>query len=226
MATVLIVAAHPDDEILGVGGTIARHADAGDDVHILILAEGVTSRPGKADAGVALAHLRATAREAAAILGARPPILAGLPDNRLDRLDLLDLVQEVERHVEVLAPETVYTHHGSDLNLDHRLVHQAAATACRPLPGSPVRRLYAFETLSSTEWSTPATGPAFRPTRYLGIEETLDRKLAAIDRYAAEMRPFPHARSREAVAALARLRGVQAGLSAAEAFEVIREIAP
>lgn len=228
MATVLIVAAHPDDEILGVGGAIARHADAGDTVHIAIVAEGATSRteaaPGAHDAE--REALREGARKAAAVLGAQPPRLFGLPDQRLDTLSLLDVVKPIEALIDELAPSVVYTHHGSDLNLDHRIVHQAVLTACRPLPGTGARAVYAFETLSSTEWSVPAVGPAFRPVRYLDISSSLERKMTALDCYAGEMRPFPHARSKEAVAALARLRGAQAGLPAAEAFEVIRQIVP
>ena len=121
-----------------------------------------------------------------------------------------------------MAPEVVYTHHAGDLNVDHRIVHQATVTACRPLPGSPVRALYAFETVSSTEWQT--AGESFRPQRCVDIEPFLGRKLRALDAYQAEMRPFPHARSHEAVEALARVRGAAAGLRAAECFVVVREV--
>ncbi|MGF1609147.1 MAG: PIG-L deacetylase family protein [Kiloniellales bacterium] len=224
---VLVVAAHPDDEVLGCGGTSARHAAAGDDVHVLVLAEGATSRDLARQAterSAEISALRDAAAAAAETLGTRAPRFAGLPDNRLDGHDLLDVVKIVEAVVADLRPSIVYCHHGGDLNVDHRIVHQAVVTACRPLPGAPVRRLLAFETPSSTEWSTTATGPAFRPACFVDISRHLDRKLAALRCYAAEMRAFPHARSLEAVEALARVRGAAAGVAAAEAFEPVREL--
>ena len=222
---VLVIAAHPDDEILGCGGTLARHAAEGDTVHVLIVAEGATARDSERDPRgrePELTALRAAASRAAAAIGAEEPRLLGLPDNRLDTLPLLDVIKPIEAVIEAVAPEIVYTHHAGDLNIDHRIVHQATVTACRPLPGSPVRALYAFETLSSTEWQT--AGEAFRPQRWVDIEPYLDRKMRALDAYQAEMRPFPHARSREAVEAPARWRGASAGLKAAECFVVVREV--
>ena len=224
---VLVVVAHPDDEVLGCGGTIARHSERGDTVHILILAEGVTARDAERDAGGRadeIETLRESARTAAATLGAEPPRFAGLPDNRLDSLDLLDVVKLVEAAITDIQPGIVYTHHGGDLNIDHRIVHQAVLTACRPVPAAPVRAVYAFETVSSTEWAGPSLESAFRPVRFVDITAHLDAKIKALECYAEEMRPFPHARSLESVTALARLRGASAGMAAAEAFDVVREL--
>lgn len=221
---VLVIAAHPDDEVLGCGGTLARHSAAGDAVETVIVAEGATAR---GEAGEATPEsLRAAANKAAGILGGAPPRFLGLRDNRLDSVDLLDIVQALEAVLAEVAPEIVYTHHGGDLNIDHRIVFEAALTACRPVPGAPVRRFYCFETPSSTEWAAPSIGPSFRPQRYVGIAENMPAKRAALECYQAEMRDFPHARSIEAVEALAGWRGAQAGLIAAEAFEVIRELVP
>ena len=225
MHPVLVVAAHPDDEILGCGGTLAAHAAKGDMVHVLIVAEGATSRddhryPESREPD--LAGLQAAASRAAAVIGAREPRMLGLPDNRLDSLPLLDIIKPIEAIVEAVAPEIVYTHHAGDLNVDHRIIHQAVVTACRPVPESPVSGIYAFETVSSTEWQT--AGEAFRPQRWVDIEPFLGSKLRALEAYEAEMRPFPHARSREAVKALARTRGAAAGLNAAECFMVVREV--
>lgn len=225
--TVLIVAAHPDDEVLGCGGAIARHADAGDAVHILILAEGATARSNQRDADAQrgeIEALRDNARKAARILGAQPPEFAGLPDNRLDSLDLLDIVKKVEAAVGAIQPTTVYTHHGGDLNLDHRICHHATMIACRPLPNSACVAIFEFETVSSTEWVSSSTDKPFVPMRFVDISRQMDRKLEALRAYGSEMRPFPHARSVENVAALARLRGASAGMEAAEAFMVAREI--
>lgn len=219
---VLVVAAHPDDEVLGCGGTIARHAAGGDEVHILIVAEGATSRPEGSNGDVE--KLGKAAKRAADTMGGREPRMLGLPDNRLDTVALLDVIQPIEDMVRETVPEVVYTHHGNDLNVDHRIVHQAAVTACRPLPGGPVHRLYGFETPSSTEWSTTSMGPSFNPSHYVGISDFLAAKNAALECYEMELRPFPHPRSVEAVTALAKVRGRQAGLAAAEAFEVILDI--
>jgi LmbE family N-acetylglucosaminyl deacetylase len=220
---ILVVAAHPDDEILGVGGAIAKHADAGDEVHIFIVAEGHTSRAPVRNVAAdqqALNELRQVAREAAALLGARPPLFAGMPDNRLDSVDLLDVTKAVEAVVQDVRPALVYTHHAGDLNIDHGIVQRAVLTACRPLPPSTVNGVFCFETVSSTEWGS--VDQAFAPSHYVNIESTLSRKLAALKCYRGEMREFPHARSMEAVEALARLRGAQCGVSAAEAFVVAR----
>lgn len=224
--TVLVVAAHPDDEILGCGATLARHAAAGDDVHILIVAEGATSRDAARSADTRAPEidaLREAATEAAVRIGARPPSFGGLPDNRLDGVDLLDIVKLIERRISECNPAVVYTHHGGDLNIDHRRVHDAVLTACRPLPGVGARAVYAFETPSSTEWADE-TLPAFRPTRFVDVTGTLETKLAALDAYESEMRVFPHPRSAEAVRSLARWRGASAGVDAAEAFAVVCEV--
>ena len=218
--TVLVIAAHPDDEALGCGGTMARHARQGEDVHVLFLAEGVTSREG---AGEVESEARAdAARDAAKALGAKPPRFASMPDNKLDTVPLLDVIKAVEAALADIAPDVVYTHHGGDLNVDHGIVHRAVLTACRPLPGCPVRAIYAFEVPSSTEWNDSAE--VFIPNRFVDISATIDAKMTALECYSGEMRPFPHPRSVQAIEALARWRGAAAGLEAAEAFHVIRRV--
>lgn len=224
---VLVVAAHPDDELLGCGGAVAKHAAAGDPVHILIVAEGATSRSPHRDArdhSSELSRLRDAAVRAAAAVGAKTPIFGMLPDNRLDSVDLLDVVKVVEGVVERVRPGVVYTHHGADLNVDHRIVHSAVLTACRPLPETGVRAIYAFETVSSTEWASAALGEGFWPTHYVDVTPYMAQKLKALSCYDMEMRPAPHARSLENVAALAHVRGMSVGVAAAEAFMVLRQI--
>jgi len=220
--SILIVAAHPDDEVLGCGGTIAKHTAAGDDVHILIVAEGATSRDGTSQEIVSI--LKECAAEAALILGAKPPIMLGFPDNRLDSMDRLDVIKAIEGHVDKIGPNTIYTHHGGDLNIDHRIVHEAVITACRPVPGSRVKQVFSFETVSSTEWATPSIGQEFSPNHFVRISAQMETKFHAIEAYKTEMRPFPHARSLKSVAALARLRGSQVGVEEAEAFRTELEI--
>lgn len=225
--SVLVVVAHPDDEVLGAGATIAALVRAGEQVTIAILGEGVTSRHAdRADADPAhLAALRASSARAAEILGAGAPRLYGLPDQRFDTLPLLELVHLVEQLVEEVRPDTVYTHHGGDLNADHVVVHRAVVTATRPAAGMPVRAVYNFEVPSATEWGFGQFG-SFSPTVFRDVSATLELKVAAMQAYELEARPFPHPRSPEALEALARVRGSAAGFPAAEAFELVREIVP
>jgi len=149
--TALVVAAHPDDEVLGCGGTIARLATAGCDVHVAFLADGVGSRDvaQRVDAGQ-LEQRRAAAQKAADILGVASVSFDDLPDNRLDTVPLLDIAQRVETLVSQYQPGMVLTHFAGDLNIDHRRVHQGVVTACRPQQGDPVRQLLCFEVASST----------------------------------------------------------------------------
>jgi N-acetylglucosamine malate deacetylase 1 len=224
---VLVIAAHPDDEALGCGGTIARHAAEGDRVHILFLAEGVTARHPKADLKAAAGAIGAReemARQAAKQMGAVVSRFVRNPDNRLDTVPLIELSKEVEKEIAALAPAVIYTHHGGDLNLDHRRVHDAVVTACRPVAGHPVKSIFSFEVLSSTEWTHSSAFAPFRPQHFVDISGYIDRKMAAIEAYKGEMRQFPHPRSREAIMALAQYRGAASGCLAAEAFAVLRQV--
>jgi LmbE family N-acetylglucosaminyl deacetylase len=218
---VLIVAAHTDDEALGCGGTITRHVAEGDTVNIIYMADGVTSREKCEE--TSFESRNAAAENAQAILGINKVYYLGLPDNRMDSLPFLDVVRPLEKIILQLKPEIVYTHHFGDLNVDHRITHQAVMTACRPLPDSCVREIYAFEVVSSTDWASPGLLP-FDPNCYIDISLYLDVKMKALNAYALEMRPFPHARSTKAIEALACLRGSQVGLEAAEAFIILRQI--
>lgn len=226
MSTILVVAAHPDDEVLGVGATAARRAAGGDAVHLAILGEGVTSRaPDRSGADpAAIAALQDDARAVAGMLGAKSVAFGGLPDNRFDSLALLDIVKRVEAWVREVDPEIVYTHHPGDLNVDHRLTFQAVLTATRPVPGCRVRDVYAFEIPSSTEWAFGRLAAPFSPTVFEDVASTIDLKVACLERYRTEHRPFPHPRSGEALRASARRWGSVVGLPYVEAFELIRAV--
>ena len=224
---VLVVAAHPDDEVLGCGGTIARHSDAGDQVQVLIVAEGATSRQPQRDrveVDDELSVLAKAAQIAGSILGAEGVELLDFPDNRLDSIDRLDLIKQIEERIYWHEPEVVYVHHAGDVNVDHRRLHEAVVTACRPTPGHCVKRLLSYEVASSTEWQPPGSSPSFSPNWFVDISEQWERKCEALTLYASEMRPWPHARSLEAIEHLARWRGSQVGVEASEAFCLLRQV--
>jgi len=224
---ILAVAAHPDDEVLGCGGTLARMAGEGREVHILLMADGETSRIGdqtRAADTDRLAARKAAALSACKILGCSSVEVLGLPDNRMDGLELLDVVKHIEAFVQRYQPFSVLTHHAGDVNIDHRVVHDAVITACRPQPGHSVKELLFFEVPSSTEWRPPDSAKSFSPNWFVDISATLETKLSALHAYQTELRAFPHPRSLRAVEALARWRGATVGVEAAEAFMLGRNI--
>jgi LmbE family N-acetylglucosaminyl deacetylase len=226
--SVLVVAAHPDDEILGCGGTMARLIREGHQVRIAILAEGMSSRyPTRegVDQGQ-LGHLHEGAQKAADTVGAKELVLCKLPDNRLDTVPLLEVVKTVESLVARFQPEVIYTHHPGDLNVDHGVVHRAVLTATRPMKGQCVREIYAFEVPSSTEWAFQRLEPSFRPNVFVDIADTLEVKISALRCYDTETREFPHPRSPEALRAIAARWGSVVGLQAVEAFELVRSVRP
>ena len=218
---VLVVAAHADDEALGCGGTIAKHVAQGDEVHVVLMADGVGSRGGGLEVSLS-ARTEATQR-AMTILNVKSWHAFGFPDNRMDSLPLLDIVQPLETIISKIAPHRIYTHHYGDLNIDHRITHQATLTACRPLPGSSIREILTFEIMSSTEWNASVLAP-FLPNFYVDISEYQHVKMHALDAYGLEMRPAPHSRSIEHLNSLAEHHGYCVGVRAAEAFMVIRMI--
>lgn len=218
---VLVVAAHPDDEMLGCGGTLARLRSAGARVCVLLLGEGPTSR-GSTDNDEARNGASFSAKAAAAALAIEDIRFASLPDNRFDSLPLLEIIKRIEAVGQEVQPDLIFTHHAGDLNIDHSVANRAVMTAFRPLPGEPSRTVLGFEVLSSTEYSPPGLGAPFQPTLYVDIATYLERKLQALEAYASEMRPWPHPRSYKTVEHLARLRGSQCGCEAAEAFVLLR----
>lgn len=220
MKTVVIVAAHPDDEVLGCAGAIALHHQCGDKVHVIFMADGENSR---IEATPQHQARQSAAHAALAVLGAASITFLDFPDNKMDSVPLLDIVQALEQALKLLKPDTVYTHFGYDLNIDHRLTYQAVLTACRPHPEQSVQAIYCFEVPSSTEWSA-GTDPAFRPNLFIDISSVISQITAALTCYEAELRPWPHSRSLQAITAKQRYRGSCVGLAAAEAFMVEREI--
>jgi len=222
---VLVVAAHPDDEVLGCGATMARLAAEGQPVHIAILGEGITSRSSRDDSDAKLLRRLHQQAEAAALkVGAKDVVLFKLPDNRLDTLPMLEIAKLIEDLIQKIRPAVIYTHHPGDLNVDHGIVHRAVLIATRPVLGHPVRQVLTFEVPSSTEWAFQKVEPVFRPNVFVEVSKTLDTKIAALACYDSETRDFPHPRSEQALRAIATRWGSVIGCTAAESFELVRSI--
>ena len=225
MKNILVIAAHPDDELLGVGGTIRKLANQGVCCRAVILAEGITSRADKrSDADTnELVELQKDARKAAEIVGYSSIDFCQLPDNRMDGMELLDVIKVVSKYVEKYNPDTIFTHHHGDLNIDHRITCEAVITACRPVGKYGVNNIYTFEIPSSTEWNY-TYGEPFNPNMYVDVSDTVLAKVEGMECYRSESANYPHPRSKEALLALAGYRGSNVGVKSAEAFMVMREI--
>ena len=216
---ILVVVAHPDDETLGCGGTIAKHIANGDNLTVMFMTDGVSSRTDKSSNAGELRH--SNAKNAMKILGVADMHFFNFPDNSMDTVPLIELVKAIESIIGQVKPDTIYTHFAHDLNIDHRLIHSAVMTACRPQKGSSVKNILSFEVLSSTEWNSPSQ-PSFIPQYIIDIDNYWDKKRQALQCYHEELRPFPHSRSDECIEALAILRGATHGFKKAEAFYVER----
>jgi N-acetylglucosamine malate deacetylase 1 len=221
--SILVVAAHPDDEVLGCGGYIANQVQSGDEVFVTFLSDGVTSRLGNSGLQE-IESRRNAARLASKVLGVSDVSFGDFPDNKLDASPLLEVIQTIEAVVERIRPQIVMTHFGGDLNIDHRIVNQAVLTACRPAPKQGVKEILFFEVPSSTEWQVPVEGEAFIPTWFEDISKTLELKIKALTLYEHELREWPHPRSVRAVEHLAHWRGASCGVDAAEAFILGRRL--
>lgn len=221
---ILVVAAHPDDEILGIGGTVKRHVLSGDEAFCVILGEGITSRYDKRkNAGVDSLHeLRESAYRAASIIGYKEIFFEGLPDNRFDGLELLDIVKTVEKHIIAIKPDIIYTHHHGDINIDHRITFNAVITAARPIGNEYPLEIYSFETVSSTEWNYGNSEMMFRPNVFIDITSTIEDKIKALECYRSELKQYPHPRSAEGVIITSKKWGTVISREYAEPLEAIR----
>lgn len=225
MQQVLIAAAHSDDETLGCGGTIAKHTSQGDEVSVIFMTNGVGSRT--EHSSNCITHRVEATKKAMSILGVKTHRFLDFPDNALDTVPLLDITRQIEATCKEWGlPKIVYTHCPHDLNIDHRTVYEATMTCFRPQPGNAAQpeKILTYEVLSSTGWRSNAAPMSFLPNYFVDITDTIQIKMRALEAYAEEMRPWPHARSLQAVEALAKVRGSHIGLESAEAFCVERII--
>ncbi len=224
---ILVVAAHPDDEVLGCGATTARHTHQGDTVWTLILGEGITSRKDISSSKKQrlLKELRNNAQKSNKLLGVEKLFIKSFPDNVFDTIPRIKIIYAIEAIIQKFRPHLIYTHSSADLNIDHRITSESVKTACRPLPDTTTTAILAFEVPSSTEWRFDALD-SFHPNVFVDVSKFLEKKVQALKSYRGEIRLFPHPRSIEYLRALATVRGGQVGFKAAEAFSLIREIVP
>ena len=219
---ILIIAAHPDDELLGCAATVYKYVQQGATAVSVILGEGLRAR-GKAS-GKQLSELKKHAIDANAKIGVSKVHFDNLPDNQFDSVPILKIIKIIEKYIAKYSPDIVFTHFSNDLNVDHQLTFKAVITACRPQPGFKHPDIYCFEVPSSTDYALISMHSAFVPNVYINIENEIDIKLAALAKYKTEMRSFPHTRSIAGIKILSQYRGVAAGLKFAEAFQLIRRI--
>lgn len=230
--SILVIAAHPDDEIIGMGGTLKKLSKTSD-ITILFLADGITARKSSGHVNVSKYEIneyekermnheidmrKNDAKRALKILGIEKIQFLDFPDNELDTVPFLKIVKEVEKRIITLKPSTIFTHHFNDLNIDHRFAYESTLTAARPLLNSHVNSIISFEASSSTEWRHPYS---FRPNIYVNISKELKLKIRALNQYKKEIRKFPHPRSSQTIESVAKRWGSLYGFEAAEAFELI-----
>ena len=220
---VLVVASHPDDEILGCGGTLYNLKKKGAKISGLFLSDGESSRK-HPKINKLILDRKKQAIKAGKIIGIKKIIFGNFPDNSMDSVPILKIIQFIEKQIKIIKPDAVFTHFESDLNVDHQITSKAVATACRPIKNQTVKSILFFEILSSSEWNISIKNKSFKPNYFVDITKSINFKLKALKHYKREMRKWPHPRSIEGVKLLSKTRGSSVGLSHAEAFILGRHV--
>jgi len=216
---ILVIAAHPDDEAIGCGGTLTIHQKKGDEIFLLFMTNGVSARNNYSNTEISIRRKMADA--VSSQLHVKKTFYLDFQDNQLDKVPLLMIVKEIEKIIKKIKPKLIYTHSFGDLNIDHQKTFEATVTACRPQPNFPVKEIYSFEVPSSTGWHHYKL-KNFNPNLYIDITKVCFKKKKLLNIYSKEMRKSPHARSVEGIINLSKYRGNQVGVGNAEAFEIIR----
>lgn len=232
---VLVIAAHPDDEVLGMGGTITKYVKNGHELKIIIMATGIVSRRSSGYTNSTnyqtnkktmekmerqVSALQKDAIKAAKIMGVKNIEFMDFPDNEMDKVSNLEITKKIESSITGFRPDVIFTHSQNDINVDHRMLYDATITATRPHSKYQVKEVISFEVPSSTEWYFPAK---FSPNMFIDISKELATKIRALSAYKTEIRDFPHPRSEEGLEVIARRWGTVSGFSAAEAFCLVRQ---
>ena len=220
---ILVVASHPDDEVLGCGGTLYNLKKRGAKISALFLSDGESSRK-HSKINKLIKDRKKQAVQAGKILGIKKMIFGNFPDNSMDTIPILKIIQFIEKQIKKIKPDTIFTHFESDLNVDHQITSKSVITACRPIKNLSVKSILFFEILSSSEWNISIKSKSFIPNYFVDIKKSLKFKLKALKCYKREMRKWPHPRSLEGVKLLSKTRGSSVGLSNAEAFILGRHI--
>lgn len=216
---ILVIAAHPDDEVLGVGGAIIKYVQKGNNVYVAMITDGCSGVYEESKKGI----LKNSMEECRKILGVKEIFNLDFPNQKLDIVPLIEISQAIEKVIKKVNPEIVYMHNESDVNQDHRVIYNAGLIATRPIQPSKISEVLTYETLSSTEWNF---GKSFLPNYFIDISSVIDKKIRAFSKYKTEVKEFPHPRSIEGIKTLAKYRGMQSGLQYAEAFKIIWKRVP
>ena len=222
---ILVISAHPDDDALVCGGTIAKFSEEKSDVFVIYFTDGVSARLKNKNIKKEILCRRKNSIQAAKILGIKKCFFFSYPDNKLDKAPLLEITQKIEKIINQIKPEIVITHSEHDLNIDHQIINRAVITATRPKPESKVKKILLFETLSSSEWKFSNKKNFFNPNYFVDISKTMKKKVLALKCYKKEILKWPHPRSIKGVRNLAMYRGQTVGLKYVEAFYLLRQTA-
>ncbi len=222
---VLVVVAHPDDEVLGMGGTIAYHINKEDKVYGMYMTDGTSARKNiSKNSKLSKVNRINAAKKAANILGFTWLDAGNFPDNEMDKEPLLKYIRLVEKVKKKINPTIVYTHSIADLNIDHRITNQAILTAFRPQPNESCKEINSFEIPSATDYGHNVVAERFVPNKYVDITDFIKQKIKALNCYNDEMKDYPHPRSYAGIEILAKYRGMGIGVNYAEAFQILRSI--
>lgn len=225
MSKILVIAAHPDDEVLGMGGTIAKLTQAGNEVYVLIVTDGSSSQYRDSDElSKIIEDKKLETKACADVLGVKKVFYGELPDMKLDCTPHIAINQVIEKTIDEVQPQFVYTHFWGDVNMDHQQVYKSTLVAVRPVMGQIVKKLYCYRVPSSTEWTPNKADTMFMPNVFVDINDVAEQKYKAFAKYSTELRDYPHPRSVQYLRETDKATGLKVGLYCAEEFVLLRKI--